>query len=313
MKVLLTGGAGYIGRVMTSHLLRRGEEVCILDKMIYGNHVDPEGRIRVINADINDTDAIEDAMQDVDAVLHLAAIVGDEACNLDAEMTLRTNYLATSNIAQWCGHLRKPLVFFSTCSVYGANANTVLDEEGIVNPLSTYAKTKLAAEAKVKDLAREHLIFRLGTVFGVSPRMRFDLVVNRMIAQAALDGKITVFGGEQFRPFIHIADVVSNTLKAISSGARGLYNLGGTNHQIREIGAMVRDATGCKMTIIPEKKDSRNYAVDSSKAEDAWGATFPKNVESAVEEIESFVKHSSIRSWDEPVYNNAEWLRNHHH
>src|SRR5205823_14698108 len=196
-------------------------------------------------------------------------------------------------------------------SVYGANANTVLDEEGIVNPLSTYAKTKLAAEAKVKDLAREHLIFRLGTVFGVSPRMRFDLVVNRMIAQAVLDGSITVFGGERLRTFIHITDVVDNVLRALDSDARGLYNLGGKNYKIREIGTKIAEATGSKVKVIPEKKDPRDYAVDSGRARKSWGATFATDVDHAVDEVSHFVKASSLRSCDEAIYNNAEWLRTH--
>ena len=311
VKILITGGAGYIGRVMTKHLLRREDQVRVLDSMIYGNHVDQGGRIEVFNGDMNDPGLLEKSIRDVDVIFHLGAIVGDQACDLDVDRTLRTNYLATCNVAHACDNFRKTLVFFSTCSVYGVSSGSAIDEDGEVHPLSLYASTKFAAEQQVRRLARDHLIFRLGTVFGVSPRMRFDLVVNRMIAQAVLDSSITVFGGEQFRPFIHITDVVDNVLRALDSDARGLYNLGGKNYKIREIGTKIAEATGSKVKVIPEKKDPRDYAVDSGRARKSWGATFATDVDHAVDEVSHFVKASSLRSCDEAIYNNAEWLRTH--
>ncbi len=311
MKVLITGGAGYIGRVMTRYLLRREDQVRVLDSMIYGNHVDQEGRIDVFNGDMNDPAVLAKSVRDVDAVFHLGAIVGDQACDLDVDRTLRTNYLATCNVAHTCDHFRKPVVFFSTCSVYGVNSGSEIDEDGEIHPLSLYASTKFAAEQQIKRLTHDYLIFRLGTVFGVSPRMRFDLVVNRMIAQAVLKGDITVFGGEQFRPFIHITDVVENVLRALDAEAQGLFNLGGKNYRIREIGKKIAEATGSEVKVIPEKKDPRDYAVDSNKARKSWGASFATDVVDAVDEIANFVKSNSITSCDEAIYNNAEWLRTH--
>src|SRR6266540_1699961 len=141
MKVLITGGAGYIGRVLTKHLLHREDQVRVLDSMIYGNHVDQEGRIDVFDGDINDARLLGKCVRGVDAVFHLGAIVGYEACDLDVDRTLRTNYLATCNVAHACDSFGKPLVFFSTCSVYGVNSDVAIDENGDVHPLSLYAST----------------------------------------------------------------------------------------------------------------------------------------------------------------------------
>ncbi len=310
MRILLTGGAGYIGRIMIRQLSQRGDQVRVLDSMIYGNHVDQEGPVEVFNCDINDTPTVQKALHDVDMVIHMAAIVGDPACDLDPERAVKTNYLATGNLARLCQCSNTPLVFFSTCSVYGVSSGAMLAENGRTQPLSIYAKTKLAAEDRVRA-TKDHLIVRLGTVFGVSPRMRFDLVVNRMIGQALLKGEISVFGGEQFRPFIHVNDIVSNVLKAIDAGAIGTYNLAGKNYRIREIGDKIGNATRCKVSTLPEQRDHRDYAVDSGRAERDWGAKFPTTIDSAVEEIGTFIETKSISSCEEPIYNNANWLRTH--
>lgn len=311
MKILLTGGAGYIGRVMLSHLLDKSHAVRVLDNLLYGNHVNPGRSFEMIHGSVTDTALLRKSLVDVDAVIHLAAIVGDQACDLDVKRATSTNLESTRELARACRASKKLLVFFSTCSVYGANPNALLNEGSEVNPLSTYAHTKLSAEDELRKAQCDYVILRLGTVFGVSPRMRFDLVINRMIGQAVLNGRFTVFGGDQFRPFIHVGDVVSNTMRVIESESRGLYNLGGTNFTIRHIGEMIQHSTGCDMAVLPERKDPRNYAVDSSVAQNAWGASFGKNVSGAVDEISTFAKTNSIKSCDEPIYNNAEWLRIH--
>ena len=310
MRLLVTGGSGYIGSIMTKALVERGDFVRVLDSMLYGNHLDSsyEGS-EVINGDINDDRSLNKAIADVDAVIHLAAIVGDQACDLNKERAIHTNYLAARNIAHSCAKNGKRLLFLSTCSVYGAKPGSVITESDSVLPLSIYAITKLAAEEAVQSSGCDHVILRLGTVYGYSPRMRFDLVINLMIAQALQLGSITVFGGDQFRPFIHVKDVVENSMRAVDSEATGVFNLGGSNHQICGVGKKIRDLTKCRINLFADIKDPRNYAVDSTKARQVLGAKFSRDIADAVDEIQFALKRGTLKSFDDPTYCNAEWLR----
>src|SRR3989442_9369057 len=176
VKFLLTGGAGYIGRVMTRALLAQGHEIRVFDDMLYGNHITPEPHVEVVIGDVGDQTLLKKAFVDVDIIIHLAAVVGDEACSLNAERAVQTNYVSTINLAKLTSRAKKRLVFFSTCSVYGSSPDSVLSEDAVVGPLSLYARTKLAAEQRLASMDTHHLILRLGTVYGLSPRMRFDLV-----------------------------------------------------------------------------------------------------------------------------------------
>ncbi len=310
MKVLVTGGSGYIGRVMIESLLNRGDSVTILDNMLYGNHIDSwEQKPEVVVGDVTHEDSLQKAIARTDAVIHLAAIVGDQACDVDKDRAIHTNYLATRNIAHHCARTNKRMVFFSTCSVYGSKPGSVISERDTVLPLSIYAITKLAAEEAIQNSGSDYVILRLGTVYGYSPRMRFDLVINLMVAQALRRGKISVFGGEQFRPFVHVRDVVENALRVLDSRANGLFNLGGDNYRIREVAEKIRDATGCELNMFSEIKDPRNYAVDSTIAKQVWGARFSNNIEFAIDEIGIRFEDGNVKSFEDPLYNNAEWLR----
>ena len=264
------------------------------------------GAGRIVYQDLT---RINKAIADVDAVIHLAAIVGDQACDLNKERAIHTNYLAARNIAHSCAKNGKRLLFLSTCSVYGAKPGSVITESDSVLPLSIYAITKLAAEEAVQSSGCDHVILRLGTVYGYSPRMRFDLVINLMIAQALQLGSITVFGGDQFRPFIHVKDVVENSMRAVDSEATGVFNLGGSNHQICGVGKKIRDLTKCRINLFADIKDPRNYAVDSTKARQVLGAKFSRDIADAVDEIQFALKRGTLKSFDDPTYCNAEWLR----
>lgn len=310
MRVLVTGGLGYIGRVMVQTLSKEGNEPVILDKMLYERPMaDPSDQIDTIVADVNDEQTLRKSFKDIDAVVHLAAIVGDQACDIDKERAITTNYLATRKVARLCAEYKTRLVFFSTCSVYGAKPGSPITEKDDVLPLSIYAITKLAAEEAVASSGADYAILRLGTAYGLSPRMRFDLVVNRMIAQATKNNTISVFGGEQSRPFIHVRDIVANTLKILESGAQGLFNLGGVNWRIIDLGEKIRSSTGCEVNVFKEIRDPRNYSVDSTQAMQTWGAHFSYDIDTAVKEIQGYISNGNAKPYDDPVYNNADWLR----
>jgi nucleoside-diphosphate-sugar epimerase len=310
MKVLVTGGLGYLGCIVVQRLLKEGFEVRVLDSMLYGKHIDEKKlEFELMQGDVRNTDTISKALENADAVIHLAAIVGEPAVNLDKENSVNVNYLAVRELAQLAKEKGVRLVFTSTCSVYGASTGKLLNEKSKVFPLSIYAISKLAAEEAIEKINGDFIIFRLGTLFGLSPRMRFDLVVNRFVAQGIQDKKISVFGGSQFRPFVHVQDVASAFVKAIKTDNKGLFNLGGSNYRIADLAELLAEKTNCEVVTIKEIKDPRNYAVDSKLFEKAFDLRFEKDVEFAINEIMAAYSHKVVKNYKEPIYNNEEWLR----
>ena len=312
MKVLITGGMGYLGSVIIEKLLEKGIHVKILDSLIYGSFVDSKkAGSELVNGDIRDPKLLQETIMDVDAVIHLAGIIGDAAANLDKESTIRINYLATRRLAALCSRKGLRFIFSSTCSVYGARPNELIKEDSPIAPLSLYAMSKLLAEESIVKRCDNYAIFRLGTLFGFSPRMRFDLVINRFIAQAIQDGEITVYGGLQRRPFVHVQDVSDIFVKALGCNVNGTYILGGTNYKIQEAADVIKQETGCKVTTFEGLKDPRDYAVDSSYAEKVFDFKNVKRVEFAVDEIKKAYAKRIIKDYHESIFNNEEWLKQH--
>jgi nucleoside-diphosphate-sugar epimerase len=310
MKVLVTGGLGYLGCIVVKRLLEEGFSVRALDSMLYGKNIDEKRlKFELVKDDIRNTDTLSKALEDVEAVIHLAAIVGEPAVNSDKENAVNVNYLATRELAQLAKERDLRLIFTSTCSVYGASLGRLLNEKSKVFPLSIYAISKLAAEEAIEKTKGNFVIFRLGTLFGLSPRMRFDLVVNRFIAQGVQDRKISVFGGSQFRPFVHIRDVADAFVKAVQTDDVGLFNLGGFNYKIVDLADLLGKKTGCEIVAMKEIKDPRNYAVDSKLLGETFGLSFERNVEFAIDEIKDAYAKGLLKDYRDPIYNNEEWLR----
>jgi nucleoside-diphosphate-sugar epimerase len=310
MKVLVTGGMGYLGSVLTGELLQQGFSVKILDSMTYGHTADWISKeLSIIRKDIRDDASVQKALDDVDAVVHLAAIVGDGATDLDKEDSIKVNYDATRQLAIRCKDGGIKLVFASTCAVYAANPDTLLLNEGAeAYPLSLYAASKLAAEEAIKKHnGKRSTIFRLGTLFGYSPRMRFDLVVNRFVGQAMQEGKISVFGGSQYRPFIHVQDAAKAFITATARPETGIFNLGGVNYRILDIAKVVERKTGCQLTI-RELSDPRSYMVDSSLAQKTFNARFAISIDSAIDEIKGRFACGLIKDYRLSTYDNERRL-----
>ena len=212
--VLVVGGAGYIGSVLVRHLLAEGYRVRVLDSLLFGKKplqdLLPQPRFQLIEADACRPETLFRATEGVDAVVHLAAVVGDPACDLDPEAARRTNYAATQLVAEACLKFGvRRMVFASTCSVYGSN-DQVVDEQSRLNPVSLYAATQIASERallKLRSLKFHPTILRLGTAFGWSPRPRFDLVINLLTARAFFEKKIVIYNARQLRPFVHVSDI----------------------------------------------------------------------------------------------------------
>jgi len=310
MNVLVTGGLGYLGSVTVPKIIEKSFKVKILDSLLYGNFLTQKQRnVELIKGDIRDYDLLLKATDDVNAVIHLAGIIGDSAANLDRELTINVNYLATKQLAEVCSRKGLKLIFSSTCSVYGARPNEVITENSEIAPLSLYAMSKLVAEEAITKRCKHHVIFRLGTLFGLSPRMRFDLVINKFIAQAIQDRKITVYGGFQRRPFVHVQDVSDIFIKALSNNTTGIYNVGGKNYKILDAANAIKQKVGCNVSVLNDLEDPRDYAVDSTLAENTFGLKNPRKIEFAVDEIKEAYGKRVIKDYKEPIFNNEAWLK----
>jgi nucleoside-diphosphate-sugar epimerase len=305
MKVCVTGGLGYFGSVLVPELIKNNHDVVVLDKNLFDKKSDAE----VVTGDIRDSKLVEKTLQGSDAVVHLAAMVGQPICDLDKESAININFLATKNIANICKKMGIKLIFASTCSVYGAKPRDMLTEQSGIAPLSVYGMSKIAAEESILRLMDEDfkpIIFRMGTLFGYSPRMRFDLVINLFVGKAIQEKEITVFGGNQWRPFPHLIDAALVYEKALSSKASGIYNLGGNNFQISEIAEIIREHTGCDVKTIKELEDKRNYRVSSEKVKKEFGISFKNDIKTAIGEIKNAFESGRITNYKSEKYNNAK-------
>lgn len=321
-RALVIGGAGFIGSALLPLLLKQGYHVRVLDLLIYGDEpIKPwlgDPRLEVMQADFRQIDQVVYAMQDVDAVIHLGAIVGDPACALDEGLTTEINLMATrmiAEVAKGCGV--RYFVFASTCSVYGAS-DQVLDEDAAIKPVSLYARSKAASEKVLLGMANERfapVILRFSTVYGLSGRYRFDLVVNLLTAKALIDGEITIFGGNQWRSFVHVEDAarsVMHVLAAPLEDVRGqIFNVGSDeqNYTIHQIGQMIHSYVPSAQVINKgDEIDPNNYRVGFAKIRKQLGFTPEWTVEGGIEQVIRAVESGQIHDYKEPQYSNIKFL-----
>ena len=323
-RVLVTGGAGFIGSHLVRMLLDRGYHVRVLDRFDYGR-VGIEGlrhpNLQIIQGDICNSRDLSRAVKNVDGVIALAAIVGDPACNLDPEETINLNYTATKILAETCNlYGVRRLVFASSCSVYGASSQGMLTEESRLNPVSLYARTRVLSENILFDRHGdvEPVVVRLATVFGLSPRMRFDLVVNTLTVRAVAEQRITIFGGNQWRPNVHCRDAARAFIMALEAPAARvageIFNLGGDaqNHRISELGELVATIVpGTQLEISGDVQDPRDYRVSFAKIREVLGFEPQYSVADGIREVAAAVRADPalLRRWREPMYYNVQALK----
>ncbi|MBN1870857.1 MAG: NAD-dependent epimerase/dehydratase family protein [Candidatus Omnitrophica bacterium] len=331
--ILVIGGAGYIGSILTRKLLKKGYKVNVLDMLLYGEDslreclVDPG--LKLIRGDTRHIEDITEAMRGVDAVVHLAELVGDPACALKPITTQEINYFATETIASVCKHFQiNRLVYVSSCSVYGASRkNELLTEEAELNPVSLYAKMKMASEKALMEMKDSNFlptILRLGTVFGFSHRPRFDLVVNVLTARALKEGEITIMGGKQWRPNVYVRDVADTIISVLEAPLEKvggeIFNVGSShnNHMIAEIGEMVQEAVPtARMIVNSQSDDLRDYRINFDKLRNVLNIELDKSVKFGIEEVKAALttcpgidykekKYSNIKVWKEMNMMNQE-------
>lgn len=324
-RVLIIGGAGYLGSMLCQKLLNKGYSVRVLDNLTYGDEgikgLYKNKKFEFLKGDIRNISKTIEAVRGMDAVIHLAAIVGDPACQLDPKETIEINYLATKSVAETCKFNQiNRFLFASTCSVYGANkdAKERLKENSFLKPVSLYAETKLKSEEGILTIRDENFsptIFRFATLYGVSPRMRFDLVINLMAAKALIDKKITIFGGKQWRPNLEVGDAAEACLKWVESSIEKsggeIFNVGinPQNYRILEIGRAVKKVMpGTEIEIKKEEGDMRDYNVSFDKISRMLNFKAKKTIERGISEIKKMVESKKIKDFNESKYNNYRFL-----
>jgi len=312
MRILVTGGAGYVGSLLSRKLLAKGYQVRVMDALWYGKQSISDclthENFELVEEDIRNLTSTVRAMKDVDAVVHLASIVGMPASSIEPRTSEEINYLATKNIAELCQlHGIGTYIFASTCSVYGSQPEKIITEKSKTSPLDYYAKQKFLSERAIGWLNTAPTILRFGTLFGLSPRMRFDLVINLFIAKALKEKKITVFGGNQYRPFLHVEDAAESIIFALEKDLTGTYNIMSENFTILNAAKKIKELTNCEIQISDENEDKRNYNVSAEKIKDI-GFKPEKNVEFAFNQIKKALEDELITDYTEKIYNNYELL-----
>ncbi len=308
-KILVTGGAGYIGSVLVKMLLDRGHQVRILDNLLYGSdaiiHLFPYQNLEFQMGDILSLRDLKRATKGVDAVVHLAAIVGDDGCDRDAKLATDTNVNAVRKIVRVMVERKVPrLVFASTCSVYGASENEILTEESKFNPVSHYARTKIEAEKIIfSEESKEFhpTVLRMSTIYGYSPRTRFDLVINLFAMRSAIYGSITIQGGHQWRPFVHVHDAARAFVKVLEAPvikvSRQVFNVGTNNQNFRMVKFVEiigKTLPGVKVNLNKSFTDLRSYHVSFDKIERVLHFKNERTVEDGLREIYKLIKSGYI-------------------
>lgn len=325
--VLVIGGAGYIGSALVPKLLARGHRVRVLDRLFYGleplRDVLNHPNLEVTQADFRCIDKLVECMQGADAVVHLGAIVGDPACALDRDLTIEVNLMATKTIAEVAkGYGIRRFIFASTCSVYGASTDDqLLTEESALNPVSLYAVTKLASEQVLMDLATANFsptCLRFSTIYGISGRTRFDLVVNLLTAKAVMDGEITIQGGDQWRPFLHVDDAALSLLHTLEAPLpkvhRQVFNVGSDeqNFTIQQIGELIK-------TLVPGALlinqglcgDRRDYRADFRKIREDLGFVPRWSLIEGINQVVDLIRSGAVKDYQTAKYSNVKYLTEH--
>jgi len=312
-RVLVTGGLGYLGSVLCPLLAGRGIETVVLDNEFITSDRPRLPGVTHIAGDVCAPRDWESALRGVDAVVHLAAIVGDPACEVGGDLARETNYLGTIRLTEACRRAGvRSLVFASTCSTYGAAGNEKVGVDSPVEPRSLYAETKVFAEHFLLSAAGSDprvCILRFATLHGLSPRMRFDLAINTMTARAAADGKFVVYGGEQWRPFLHVRDAAAAILSVLDHHPAPalVYNCGSSaeNYRIAQIAELIRaEVPAVSIELRDGERDPRNYRVDFDPIARDLGFRPGRRVVDTIREIATAVRAGRFLDHADAAYSN---------
>jgi nucleoside-diphosphate-sugar epimerase len=310
--VLITGGAGYVGSVLVNGLLADGYSVRVLDDLIHGSvptllYAWGDNPFEFVRGDVRDSSVRFEALRDVYAVVHLAAIVGDPACAREPDLAREVNLQATGALLEEANQQGvKRFIFASTCSNYGKleSNDAFATEDWDLRPVSLYAETKVAAEREVLSQNSRELAcccLRLATVYGVSPRMRFDLTVNEFARDASLGRELLVYGEQFWRPYIHVRDAAAAIRTVLDAPAADIggqvFNIGNTNENYRKqdlVDLLRERLPSATIRFVPKDEDPRDYRVSFQKAEERLKFTTSRTVGDGMDEVIALVRSGLI-------------------
>jgi nucleoside-diphosphate-sugar epimerase len=301
-RVLVIGGAGFVGTRLVPLLLAKGYNIRVLDNLMYNQivflDVLSNPNFEFIRGDITNEEDVKKSLEDVDHIIYLAAIVGAPLCDKEPELATRVNVNGAEIINKLRGRI--PIVYTSSGSVYG-KLDEICSEESPVNPLSLYAKTKIMGEKLVIN-SGNYIIFRPATAFGVSPRMRIDLLINNLVYDAIKSKRLVIFEANAKRTFIHVFDFAIALIFAIENFEKmknKIYNLGNDNMNFtkREVAELIKKYTGCNTEFLEnaEDPDKRDYEVSYEKIK-SIGFFTKVSVEMGIDELIKSYNIISIRN-----------------
>jgi nucleoside-diphosphate-sugar epimerase len=320
--VLIVGGAGYIGSMLCRSLLEAGERVRVLDSLVYGDFAIAgllgHPGFELMIGDCRHIQSVVGAVKGVKSIVHLAAIVGDPACEQDRENALEINYAATRMLIEIAkGHGVERFVFASSCSVYGAG-DQLMDERSQVAPVSLYGQTKVDSETALLEARSETfhpIVLRLATVFGNGYRPRFDLLVNLLTAKAAREGVITIYNEQQWRPFIHVKDVAKGFAAALeaplASVGGQIFNLGDTrlNYTLQGVAEEIQSVFPRTRVEYVSNSDRRNYRVSFDKIRSRIGFRCEAGIRDGILDLKKALEDGSVADYTDKRYHNQRFLQ----
>lgn len=307
MRILVTGGCGYKGHVLVPKLLANGHHVVVFDLQWFGNYLAPHPNLSLVKGDVRKIDSVP--LDGVECIIHLSSIANDPCGDLNPQLTWEVSALATMQLADRARRLGvRQFIYASSGSVYGVKDELQVTEDLELEPISEYNKTKMVSERVLLSYRDDMIvqIIRPATVCGYSPRMRLDVSVNLLTMQALSKGKITVFGGNQVRPNIHIDDITDLYVYLVDNpGMQGIYNAGFENISIMDIAKRVTRHIPVEIVVTPSN-DPRSYRVNSDKLL-ATGFKPLKSVDDAIREIIEKFRSGILK--DEDRFHNLKWMQ----
>jgi nucleoside-diphosphate-sugar epimerase len=321
--ILVTGGCGYIGSVLVPVLVGRGYTIRVFDKLYFGDETlgNVRKEIELIPGDVRNFKP--EILDGIDSVIHLGSLSNDPTAEFHPRAAHSINYTGTIKLARACKERGiEKFIFASSCAVYGFRLDEPVDENSPVDPQSEYAKSKADVDRKLQSMADSEFCpvsLRQATVYGFSPRMRWDIVVNAFVMHAFQSGRLDVwFGGDAWRPLVHVRDTTEAhicCLEADPDKVRGeIFNLVSENYRILELAQDVKKALAdmgisVEIDVNYDEVDNRSYVVNGDKIATTLEYTPKVTVGEGVKEIAGILREGKYRNFDHPIYYNMPWMK----